>query len=466
MPRYYADGKSKEFRGLLLKLCAFAAFLGGIGLLIAIVFGRQVLTLIYEAQYAEYQNEFIWVMFGSLLYFVGPFLNYGVTATRAFNRGPASLCGDDGRHAERCGDPHPESRHPRRGVDPLRRRYVEYLDAHRGLHGSAPTSAPRGNTIATSRDMAPSTSKVGRLPLIYRMHGAVYRALTAFGHVTIRGIHVFTVVANLLNRFAFKTYLSDPRALEAATKEGFRMLVPLNDQSSASVMFRGEYDTDQSKAIANLLSVTSAMLDIGANLGYFSLLAAQNTKPDFPIIAVEPNAELCELIGSSIGLNGFGNVSVVRAAAGEAVGRANLELDIRRSSNATVTFEGTESESAVDVLTVDTLAERLPDELEAPPLVKIDVEGLGDPRPERRSRSAIDRSDRAVRGFPTIGRADRPPPRGARLRRFGLFRSVGRSRPSRKEAANGCRHVSCEFRRSCPSGTRTSTAAVATRLPF
>jgi len=224
--------------------------------------------------------------------------------------------------------------------------------------------------------MAPSTSKVGRLPLIYRMHGAVYRALTAFGHVTIRGIHVFTVVANLLNRFAFKTYLSDPRALETATKEGFRMLVPLNDQSSASVMFRGEYDTDQAKAIANLLSVTSAMLDIGANLGYFSLLAAQNTKPDFPIIAVEPNAELCELIGSSIGLNGFGNVSVVRAAAGEAVGRANLELDIRRSSNATVTFEGTESESAVDVLTVDTLAECLPDELEAPPLVKIDVEGL------------------------------------------------------------------------------------------
>ena len=86
LAQYYADGKSKEFRGLLLKLCAFAAFLGGIGLLIAIVFGRQVLTLIYEAQYAEYQNEFIWVMFGSLLFFVGMFLNCGVTATRAFNR--------------------------------------------------------------------------------------------------------------------------------------------------------------------------------------------------------------------------------------------------------------------------------------------------------------------------------------------------------------------------------------------
>ena len=57
-------------------------------------------------------------------------------------------------------------------------------------------------------------------------------------------------------------------------------------------------------------------LDIGANIGYFSLLAA-NHSPAVKIISFEPAKEIFQKLSENISINNIKNITTVNAAVGE-----------------------------------------------------------------------------------------------------------------------------------------------------
>ncbi|MEI6442554.1 MAG: oligosaccharide flippase family protein [Nostocales cyanobacterium ELA583] len=84
LAKYYAEGDRIAFRTLLLKLVGIAAVLGGIGVLVALIAGRQILTLIYRPEYSEQTTLFIWLMVVAGINYISSFLGYGMTAARYF----------------------------------------------------------------------------------------------------------------------------------------------------------------------------------------------------------------------------------------------------------------------------------------------------------------------------------------------------------------------------------------------
>lgn len=84
LAKYYAVGNSTAFRTLLLKLVGIGALLGGAGVLVAVVAGREILTLIYRPDYAEYADLFVLLMVATAISDVTSFLGYGMTAARYF----------------------------------------------------------------------------------------------------------------------------------------------------------------------------------------------------------------------------------------------------------------------------------------------------------------------------------------------------------------------------------------------
>lgn len=84
LAKYYTAGDSVAFRKLLLKLVGIAALLGATGVLVAVVAGRQILTLLYQPEYAEQTNLFIWLMVVAGINYISSFLGYGMTAVRYF----------------------------------------------------------------------------------------------------------------------------------------------------------------------------------------------------------------------------------------------------------------------------------------------------------------------------------------------------------------------------------------------
>lgn len=112
-------------------------------------------------------------------------------------------------------------------------------------------------------------------------------------------------------------------------------------------------------------------VDVGANKGDFSLLAAKHVGPEGKVIAFEPEPGNCSWIRKSIGANGFRNIVLMEKALSDRTGAANLYLG--KKSGWHTLKEGMENrgEGVISVSTC-TLDDVLDDTCD---VMKIDVEG-------------------------------------------------------------------------------------------
>jgi FkbM family methyltransferase len=109
--------------------------------------------------------------------------------------------------------------------------------------------------------------------------------------------------------------------------EGFKMYVRDNDTFIGAFIAREKYyEPYVTREVCRILKYGSVFLDIGANIGYFSLLAASIVGDKGKVISIEPNPDNCELLKLSIKENGFNNITVHRNAAAEAKQTFLLEI--------------------------------------------------------------------------------------------------------------------------------------------
>jgi O-antigen/teichoic acid export membrane protein len=80
---YYATGNVSAFGLLLLKLVGIGMVLGSVGIVVTLVAGHEILTLLYQPEYAQ-REIFVSLMVVAGLRYVGTFLGYGMTAARYF----------------------------------------------------------------------------------------------------------------------------------------------------------------------------------------------------------------------------------------------------------------------------------------------------------------------------------------------------------------------------------------------
>lgn len=85
LSKYYVAGDSIGFRGLLLKLVGIAGLIGSIAIFLAAIAGKEILTLLYRPEYAEYNSLFLLLMIAAAISYVSSFLGYGMTSARYFN---------------------------------------------------------------------------------------------------------------------------------------------------------------------------------------------------------------------------------------------------------------------------------------------------------------------------------------------------------------------------------------------
>jgi FkbM family methyltransferase len=84
----------------------------------------------------------------------------------------------------------------------------------------------------------------------------------------------------------------------------------------------GRYEPHLSAAFERYCTPGMTVLDVGANVGYFALLASGLVGPGGRVLAFEPNSENCRLLLSSVRLQGADNVELLPVAAGESTGWA------------------------------------------------------------------------------------------------------------------------------------------------
>jgi FkbM family methyltransferase len=159
--------------------------------------------------------------------------------------------------------------------------------------------------------------------------------------------------------------------------EDFRMFVRRNDFYIGAHIARDRFFEDHiGNELRRLLNPGDVFIDIGANIGYFTLLGASLVGSHGRVFAFEPLTDNCALMKKSVTENSFENVDINPVAIAES--RQTFQLDVSGfSSNARVidftseAVPGSGPKRLVEVFTLDemmTTAERID-------VIKMDIEG-------------------------------------------------------------------------------------------
>jgi len=136
------------------------------------------------------------------------------------------------------------------------------------------------------------------------------------------------------------------------------------------------------------------VLDVGANIGYYSLLAARLVGEIGIVYAIEPDPRNCRFLMKNIYANGYKNIKVLPIAISDKSGTKPLFLD--RDSTETSLIRQKRREQAIigeiviETMSIDELCER--ERIQHVEVIKIDIEG-GEPAAIRGAIETIRTND-------------------------------------------------------------------------
>lgn len=177
-------------------------------------------------------------------------------------------------------------------------------------------------------------------------------------------------------------YVGDHTAL-VRTVFGQSLYVDTRDESIApSLMFDGFWEKHVTRAYLKLLTPGATVVEIGANVGYFTTLAAARVGPSGRVYAFEANPHVAKLLERSVRLNGqTGWCRVIPMAVSERVGTARFYRMTREQGGSTLReleeARLASPDSDVEVLQVPTvtLDAFIAAEAARVGIIKIDAEG-------------------------------------------------------------------------------------------
>jgi FkbM family methyltransferase len=107
--------------------------------------------------------------------------------------------------------------------------------------------------------------------------------------------------------------------------------------STGRILTQGDIEVAERAFVREHLQPGDVFFDIGANLGLFTLTAAQRVGPTGHVYAFEPSSREAALLEQNIRLNGFDNVTIVREALSDHVGEAQFAVATDGGTNSLAT---------------------------------------------------------------------------------------------------------------------------------
>lgn len=166
-------------------------------------------------------------------------------------------------------------------------------------------------------------------------------------------------------------YLGDHEAL-CRVLGRYKMYVDTRDVGIAShLMLEGYWEMWVTQAMMRMVRRGSVVADVGANLGYFTLLLADLTGAEGRVLSFEPQPNLARLLRKSIDVNGFTAFTDFHAVAlGPKAGTASIEASLDQPGGGR-TVAGRKGNTQVKLARFDQIPHAMDVEF-----IKMDVEGF------------------------------------------------------------------------------------------
>jgi FkbM family methyltransferase len=180
----------------------------------------------------------------------------------------------------------------------------------------------------------------------------------------------------IIRRLLPAMFPRSPACLIAQVPGGGRVKIDYSEEIALLLLLHGSYEAAEIESLSRFAESGSVVIDVGANIGMYSVALASAVGSAGKVLAFEPVPQTLDKLRRNIALNGLNNIEIVAAAAGEAAGSIDIRLanDSAYASIVQVKQNRATGETlAVPVLTLDEVWE----ERHRPMIsfCKVDVEG-------------------------------------------------------------------------------------------
>ncbi|QFR94846.1 FkbM family methyltransferase [Streptomyces tsukubensis] len=167
-----------------------------------------------------------------------------------------------------------------------------------------------------------------------------------------------------------------PRRRVSKARSGARFAVDTQDLIQRYLYLFGEWEPHLTHWLRNRLRPGDTFVDVGANIGYFSVLAARLVGPSGRVVAVEASPEFHRRLLQHARLNGCDNIRAVNTAVADSRRTLTFVLASSRNmgANSIVPYEGP-AESTFEAEALPLADVLRPEEIADARVIKIDVEG-------------------------------------------------------------------------------------------
>jgi FkbM family methyltransferase len=179
-------------------------------------------------------------------------------------------------------------------------------------------------------------------------------------------------VVQIIERLVSAVGISSVRTIR--TKHDFLMHVDPMDFLQRHIYVSGTWEPHVAEVIDKYLKPGDTFLDIGANIGFFTLYAARIVGKSGKVHAFEPNPLTFTKLRQNVELNELGNVSTCPVALSDRRGEAALFLGPSgNAGGASLRELGSDTTVPVRVVTLDEVLQK--HSVARIAMIKIDVEG-------------------------------------------------------------------------------------------
>jgi FkbM family methyltransferase len=164
------------------------------------------------------------------------------------------------------------------------------------------------------------------------------------------------------------------------TKWGGAFRCSLRDLVQSRIYYTGVWEPSLTAIIADRLAPGDVFIDIGANVGYFTVLAGQLVGDSGKVIAIEASPRIHDRLCENVRLNGLSNVVAHNCAVAEHDGTATVYSAPETNVGSTSLIPSAWAdipESSVETHPLDHIVSD--EELRSARMIKIDIEGLEGP---------------------------------------------------------------------------------------
>jgi len=155
---------------------------------------------------------------------------------------------------------------------------------------------------------------------------------------------------------------------------GYEFWCDLSENIQRNIFLFG-YDHEAERFIRSKLQAGDTFLDIGANVGFYALLAASIVGEHGRVIAIEPNPKTFRRLKETIEANAITNVVALNLALGRERGRSDLFIDPQSGNDtATMVIHDGRTSVKVEVYSLDEIT--IAHQINRIDYLKIDVDGF------------------------------------------------------------------------------------------